>query len=380
MKNSILLLVTAILISCSRNESQPQQKSIEKGLIEIGMNSEQIRNAGIKTALPEKKMIGLTIYANGKVEVPPQNKTIISAQFGGFVKSLDVLDGMEVTKGQILLTLENPELIQLQQEYLEVLVNLEFLKSEYERQQTLYDKEAGSAKNYQQSKAQFKAAMAQKSGLKAKLEMAGVSLSKLESGDLQHSVAIRAPFNGVVTKLNVSVGAYAASTDHLLEIIDIRYAHAEVIVFEKDVPLLQIGQKVRLNFATDKKEVDAHIFLIGREIGKDRTVKVHCHLEENNKKLIPGSYFKASILSGESEQLCVPSEAIVEMNGSSVIFASTGTRKGKYYFKPIPVRVLAVSDNVTAFEYERKETSTSALLVVSGAYDIMSAVLVNSEE
>ena len=156
--------------------------------------------------------------------------------------------------------------------------------------------------------------------------------------------------------------------------------NAEVIVFEKDVPLLRIGQKVKLNFATDNRELDASIFLIGREIGKDRTVKVHCHLEQENKDLAPGSYFKASIFTGESEQLCVPSEAIVEMNGSSVVFIATGAREGKSFFRPIPVRVLAVSGNVTAFEFERKDMNTSGLLVVSGAYDIMSAMLVNSEE
>jgi membrane fusion protein, heavy metal efflux system len=321
----------------------------------------------------------MSIHANGTIQVPPQNKTVISVPFGGFVKSLEVLDGMHVKKGQQLLSIEHPELIQLQQDYLEVIGNIEYLEAEYERQKLLVDKEAGSLKSMQLAKSQLNAATAKRSGLKAKLDLAGVNMKLLNNGNLQRTISVVAPFNGVVTKVAVNVGAYADPMEHLLEIIDLQHAHAEVIVFEKDLPHLKIGQKVILKFADQNESVGASIFLIGKEIGKDRTVKVHCHLDEENDEISPGAYFKALINTGETERYCLPSEAIVEMDGRPVVFQSINSEKGSKTFKPVPVSVLASQNGYSAIEFDDPAMTYSKTLVLKGAYDVLSAFLISGE-
>jgi len=77
-----------------------------------------------------------------------------------------------------------------------------------------------------------------------------------------------------------------------LELIDLKHAHAEVIVFEKDVQYLAEGQPVTLNFAHGTEPLSASIFLIGKEISSDRSIKVHCHLNKENAKLPPGLILK----------------------------------------------------------------------------------------
>ena len=157
-----------MLSACSSNEGvQIDKKQVVDST--ISLNDEQIKNAGIEEGKPTLKSIGLLIQANGKIEIPPQNKTIIAAQFGGFIKSVKVLDGMLVQKGQTLFTLEDPVLIELQQDYIEVNGNLEFLNAELDRQTSLVRQEAGSLKSYQYAKSTYNAALAKKNGLKAKL-------------------------------------------------------------------------------------------------------------------------------------------------------------------------------------------------------------------
>jgi cobalt-zinc-cadmium efflux system membrane fusion protein len=383
MKTKILiaLLSVGFLYACSGKKHEKQaQKPTGSSVTSVSLTSEQMKNANIQLGIPVQQMIGMTIYANGTIEVPPQNKTVITAQFGGFIQSLNVLDGMAVKKGQTLLTLEHPELIQLQQDYLEVVGNLEFLEAELDRQKTLVKQEAGSMKAFQQSKSQYNAALAQRSGLTAKLKMAGVNIAKLNKGDLQEEVAVVAPFSGVITKVAVNVGAYADPTEHLLEIIDLKHAHAEVIVFEKDVKKLKIGQHVSLNFANEHEKIDATVFLIGKEIAKDRSVKVHCHLNKENSNIAPGSFFKASIYTGESEQYCVPSEAVVEYNGDNVVFCPLKTAKGTTTYIPESVIVIAIDEDKTAFKFKNRNRSYSDHIVVSGAYDILSALLIKTEE
>lgn len=382
MKNTLVIvsiILVGLLTGCSSEGKKEDVAPLEMKTL-VSLNHDQMKNAGVKLGKPVLESIGMTIYANGTMEVPPQNKTVISVQFGGFVKSLDVLDGMTVRKGQRLLTIEHPDLIQLQQNYLEVIGQMEYLKSEMERQKTLYDKDAGSAKAYQQAKAEYQMAAARKSGLSAKLDMAGVNMGSLNNGNIQRSISVVSPFDGVVTKVAVNVGAYAEPTEHLLEIIDLKHSHAEVIVFEKDVRFLSIGQKVSLRITGKEDLIEAEVFLIGKEIGRDRTVKVHCHLNEENKDIAPGSYFKAMIHAGESKLHCVPSEAIVELDGEPVIFQFVKKSGKNSYFKPIPVRVLITEKELTAFEFIQKGVTFDQTFVVNGAYDIMSSIMVSGEE
>lgn len=371
---SILLLV---LSACS--SSAPEQMKQPRVETNISLNAEQLKNAGVEFGTATLKSIGLLIQANGKIEVPPQNKTIIAAQFGGFIKSVKVLDGMLVQKGQTLFTLEDPLLIELQQDFIEVTGNLEFLSAELERQTSLVKQEAGSLKTYQQAKSNFVAAQARKNGLKAKLAMAGLSLSKLNNGTIQSEIPIVAPFSGVVTKLTLSVGSYADPKDHLMEIIDLKHAHAEVIVFEKDLKHLKVGQTVQLALTDNNEMVTGKVFLIGKEVAQDRTVLVHCHLDKENSTIAPGSYFKAIIRTGTSEEYCLPNDAIVELNNKKVVFIPTKKEKVTT-FNPEEVHVLSTENEWTAFEFKSKKIKLNQRVVTKGAYDILSTFLMKAEE
>ena len=373
----IVLAIVLVATACSSDPVETKAPDSTETIIEF--NKEQLKNSGIREAVPTERLIGNTILATGTVEVPPQNKTIVSVPFGGFVRSLDVLDGMTVKKGQTLLKIENPELISLQQEYLEVVANLEFLQAEKERQQLLSDKEAGTLKSYQSAKAQLGVARARKSGLQTKLEMAGINMNQLNQGNIQRQVAVKAPFNGAVTKINVNVGAFMNPEDHLLEIIDLQHAHAEVTVFEKDLQWLEVGQAVHLQFQGQKDPVDAEIFLIGKEIGQDRTIKVHCHFEKENTSIPPGAYFKATIHAQNQQLMCVPSEAVVELAGKQVVFRGNNGKNGQRQFVPVEVDVLSTENEWTAIKPKGNKENISFPVVINGAYSIYSAYILKQE-
>jgi cobalt-zinc-cadmium efflux system membrane fusion protein len=135
-----------------------------------------------------------------------------------------------------------------------------------------------------------------------------------------------------------------------------------------------------LNFANRQDPLDAKIFLIGKEIGKDRTVKVHCHLAEENADIAPGSYFKASIYTSEMEHWTIPNESIVEMDGRKVVFIQQSSTGSRTLFKPMPIHILNTGKLVTAFEYEESSVPYDKKVVIKGAYDIMSEMLVTGEE
>jgi hypothetical protein len=106
----------------------------------------------------------------------------ISAPLGGFVKSTDLLQGMHVNKGQVVVVMEHPDYIQLQQDYLENKNQLEFLDQEYQRQLALSKENVNALKAVQQSKAAYLGTLAKVEGLRAKLKLININPKDIESG------------------------------------------------------------------------------------------------------------------------------------------------------------------------------------------------------
>lgn len=92
---------------------------------------------------------------NGILMVPPQRHATITLSMGGAVHSVSFLPGSYVQKGQVILTLENPDFITLQQTWLDAAAQIEFLEKEYARQKNLASHEAASQKQMQQSKSEY---------------------------------------------------------------------------------------------------------------------------------------------------------------------------------------------------------------------------------
>ncbi|MCW5910464.1 MAG: efflux RND transporter periplasmic adaptor subunit [Cyclobacteriaceae bacterium] len=325
MKNIHLLYiaVAAITLSCSgstqENASQNESSATDEA---VHLTDEQVKNLDIQLGKIEVREISSPIRVNGMLDVPPQNLVTIAAPLGGFVKHTELLQGMRVKKGQVVAVLEHPDYIQLQQDYLESKTQLEFLELEYKRQQELSAENVNAAKVLQQSKSNYFSAKAKEEGLRARLKLVNLLPEKIEQEGIKSTINILTPIAGYVTEVNVNRGAYVNSADTMFEIVDTEHLHAEAQVFEKDVMQLKVGQPVRLRLANEAKERLASVYLIGKELSADRTVRVHCHLEEEDHELIPGQYFSAVIETEGNPVKAVPQDAVVRFEGVSYLFYS----------------------------------------------------------
>jgi len=382
LKYNIILIAATILlgVACD-NKNQPEvtETSIDSTAKEtIVLSSTQFNNAGIVLAKPISQNINQKIKANGKLDVPPQNLVSISASYGGFLKSTRLLEGMHVHKGEVIAQMEHPDYIQLQQDYLENKSTLTYLKNEFDRQQELAKEEVNSKKTLQKAITDFEVMQARVNGLRAKLELINIDVAKLEKGAMQKVVALTSPINGYVTKVNVNIGAFVTANTVLFEIVDTEHLHAEISVFEKDIHHIKIGQKVAFTLANENQERVAKVHLIGREISDDRTVRVHCHLNQEDKDLLPGMYLTAYIDVKASINNTLPSNAFVDFEGKSYVFLLSKKLNDSYAFTRIEVDKIGEENGFTAF------TSTQDLnnknIVTEGAYKLLSAMQGGEEE
>jgi cobalt-zinc-cadmium efflux system membrane fusion protein len=380
LKLLTLSIVVSTIVSCSNNSSKekPQKKNkVQNNTVEL--SDEQFKNAEIVVGAIETKNLSSVIKVNGKLDVPPQNLVSITPPMAGFLKSTELLQGMKVNKGDVLAVLQNSEYIQLQQDYMESKSQLEFLEAEYKRQQVLAKENVSSEKILAQTKANYQSMFAKVGGLKSKLTLVGINLSQVESGNFQNTIIIHAPISGYVTQVHVNIGMFVNTTDVLFKIVDTKHLHAELTVFEKDIPKIKVGQKVRFTLANENTERTATVYLIGKEIEQDRTVRIHCHLSEEDAELLPGMYLKAFIETGIATVKALPNEAIVNYDGSDYIFAEQKTNSlSTHIFKMEEVKKGISELGYTEIILKDNLADASAI-VVKGAFDLM-AEMKNKEE
>jgi cobalt-zinc-cadmium efflux system membrane fusion protein len=382
LKYYIILIATTVLfgVACgNKKNTEVAEKNIDSIAEEIiVLSSTQFNNAGIVLAKPVSQNINQKIKTNGKLDVPPQNLISISAPYGGFLKSTNLLEGMHVHKGEVIAQMEHPDYIQLQQDYLENKSTLTYLKNELDRQQELAKEEINSRKTLQKAKTDFEVMQARVNGLRAKLELINIDVGKLEKGAIQKVVALTSPINGYVTKVNVNIGAFVTANTVLFEIVDTEHLHAEISVFEKDIQHIKIGQKVAFTLANENQERFAKVHLIGREISEDRTVRVHCHLNKEDKDLLPGMYLTAYIDVKANASNTLPNNAFVDFEVKSYVFLLSKKLNDSYAFTRVEVEKFGEEKGFTAF------TSTQDLsnknIVTEGAYKLLSAMQGGEEE
>ncbi len=276
----------------------------------------------IKLGKISMRNMSATIHTNGILKVSPTDKAEITSFMGGNVKSIKVFQGNKVRKGQVLATLEHPDFIQLQQEYIEAANNYHFSKIDFERQKELYENEASSAKIFQKTEAEFKNYKAKYEGLQIKLKMLNMDYKSIETGKLETELKIISPISGYVNKIDISLGSFVDAATKMFSISNNNNIHADLLVYEKDIPNVKVGQKTRLQLSNiSNVELTGRIFSIAKEYQKDaKAVLVHARIENAPDKLIAGSYVNATIFTQNSHRQSVPESAIVTDGGKKYIF------------------------------------------------------------
>ena len=370
MKRILYAFVIASLLFSCKDVKKEEETPKEDGLITV--TKQQFQSSGMQIASPAEQNFNVVVKCSGKIDVPPQNRAQITTFVGGYVKSTRLLVGDKVLKGQALLTLQSTEFLEIQKEYLEVAEQINYLKSEYERQKTLYDEKISSQKNYLKAESDYRKTKAMYQSLREKLLMLHINPVQVEKGVLTSIITIYSPISGDIVVMNANVGMPIAPSDVILEIVDTQHLHLELAVFEKDILKIKVNQKIKFTVPEATKEVfDAEVHLVGKSIeGNDRTINVHGHLDEAIKqKLYTGMFVEAEILVDTQKGLSIPKEAISTDNNSNYVLLLVDSNK-EYVFKKVKVSIGQKSEKYIEIIPDNEINATSKILI-KGVFDII---------
>ncbi|MDP4267737.1 MAG: efflux RND transporter periplasmic adaptor subunit, partial [Bacteroidota bacterium] len=326
----------------------------------------------------ESKVLDNILKVNGTVNVPPQNLVSVMASIGGFVKNISLVQGSPVRKGEIVVTIENTEFIELQQNYLDSRSRLEYIETDYNRQKELYRQNVSSAKTWQQSVAEYKSLKTKVNALEQKLAMIGIDIKQLKEEHIQSFVAIHSPINGYVKTINVNAGKYVSSSDVIMEIVNNENLTLELTLFEKDIDKVSTGQKINFSLP-DKKDraLTATIYQTGKAINNDHTVKVYATIDKADKGLLSGMYITAYIETKNNLVEALPEEAVVTFGEHSYIFVERGRhlsgKKEVNTFEMMEVKKGLTVNGYTEVILPEKFNISNSKIAIKGAYSLLSA-------
>ena len=234
---------------------------------------------------------------NGILVTTPQNHATVTLTMGGSIRSTSLLPGAYVKKGTVLVTLENPEFITLQQTYLDSHAQYEFLHSEFQRQQTLSREEASSQKRYQQSKAEYLSMRSRMDAAAAQLALLGVDTTSLLKNGIMPYLEIKAPISGYVADVKMNIGKHFSVGEPLCEIVNKSDMMLCLTAYEKDLVHLKIGDRVEFYVnGMDKQTFHGVVAMIGQQVNSEnRSIEVYVRIAEQNAQFRPGMYATAQV-------------------------------------------------------------------------------------
>ncbi len=379
---------TLLFSGCNNRSGTTETEELHHDEAEtmVELTTTQYKVAGIELGRLEHRNLGNVIKVNGKLEAPPQNLVSISAVMGGFVKKTSLLQGSRVEKGDVVVVIEHPDYIHLQQDYLDSDSKLTFLELEYERQKGLREKNVSSEKTFQRTTADYKSMKARVNALKEKLALVGINAEQLkESEKISRTITIYSPIDGYVSRVNVNIGKYVNPEDVMFEIVNTEHLHVELAVFEKDISKVKEGQRIRFTLPNkDDKERFAFVYLIGKSINENRIVKVHGHLDNEEEHYLPGMYISALIEINNILVSALPEKAIVQSGGKHYIYIFKEKRiennQEMNDFEMVEIQKGISEGLYTEVILPDTFDINSDKIVIKGAYSLLSKMKVAGEE
>lgn len=265
-------------------------------------------------------------------ELVSDQETAIYAKVNSYVKKLPVDIGSVVTKGQVILVLEAPE-IQAQ---------LASAKSKWKAQEAIY---IATKSNYDRmfkanetkgaiAKDALDQITARKLADQAQLEAAKSAYQEIQI--MNDYLVIRAPFSGIIAERNIDLGSYVGpmgkgSDKPLLVLQDNKKLRVSLSVPEANTGYLNLGDSIhfKVNSIPQKK----YMAKISRKSGvldfKLRSERIEADLMKVYPELKPLMVVEAMIpLQAKEATFFIPKTALVESNiGMYVIRIENGMTK-----------------------------------------------------
>jgi RND family efflux transporter MFP subunit len=308
-------LLSALLVFASATQAAP--------VLEI--SPQQMANLGVKLGKVSQVTQSLSSQYPAKVTIPNASQRVISAPQEGVVELMYVADGDPIKPGQALASLNSPQLLVAQSDYLQSLSKLSQLRNDMQRDDSLFKQGIIAERRLLQSKSAYQQQQTQVAMYRKALSLAGMADSAIndlrQSGTLNSHLVLTAKQGGVVMHQYAMVGQRLKAADPIYQVAKLDTLWLEIHAPVHIAKQLQVGDKLKIC----GKSVNGKVTALGRKIHQvDQGVLVRAEVREQTEHLTPGEFVEACFIkasSGPAFQL--PRSALFKIANNSNVFVHT---------------------------------------------------------
>lgn len=256
-------------------------------------------SAIVVQAQPYSNMLSLSgsIEANEQIEV--------RSEVSGIAEKIYFAEGSKVSKGQVLLKVND---VELRAQLGEARTRQGLTAENARRAKLLYEKEAISREEYDIATADYKTAQAQ-------TQLVNAQLAK---------TSIRAPFSGTIGLRNISPGTYVTPETLITTLVNSGQVKITFSIPEKYTTQMKVNSQITFTIAGSTEIFKAKIYALEPAVEvATRTLRVRALAENPDGKLLPGTFANVSLpLEKIDDALLIPTEAIVPVQDGKKVFVA----------------------------------------------------------
>lgn len=258
---------------------------------------------------------------------------MLSAQTSGLITSIHFKEGERVSKGQLLVKLDDRQWVAQRQK---LAAQLATAKTTLTRQEELL-----KIKGISQAEVD-----------NAALQVATIEADQQELEVMIDYALIRAPFSGQIGLRSVSPGAYLQVGAPVARLVQLDPLKLEFNVPERYAPQIKNGQSVRFTVAGQDEFYEGKVYASEPVINEStRALRIRAKVPNRNGKLIAGAFAEVNLtLDSIPDALLLPTEAVIPQLDDQIVYRIKGGAIQAVKVKPgirLP-RLLQIQEGLSA--------------------------------
>lgn len=277
MKRLILACLVMAAVSCANNANR---KTIEKEPI----------NVGVLTITPMSSQY-YNVYVG---EINASGSAVISTNHAGILESINVHQGTDVKRGDILAEVTSKNVIA---SYEISHATLRQAEDGYERVQKVH--KSGTVADVKL--------------VEIETQLAKATAAAKSSEEAMEECRVKAPFNGTISEVLVEQGIQVGPGTPLFKLVDLSTIEVAIPVPEGEIGKIKVGQKALIDVpALNITGIEAHVQLKGVTASfPSHTYKCTLVPEKKQTNLYPGMVCKVRLSETSDEMnIRIPASAV----------------------------------------------------------------------
>jgi RND family efflux transporter MFP subunit len=244
-------------------------------------------------------------YLELQGSVATKQNLILYSEFSGSLTKVLVVEGQNVSKGQLLASIDDGG---MSQQIAQMNVQLSLAKTTFERQKRLWQQKIGSEIEFLQAKATYEG---QQNAL----------------NQMQHQLdktSIRAPFSGVIDDIITEEGTVVgAGLSPVFRLVNLEKMYIEAEVPEGYLSNVTSGKMVEIFFPVLNEKLITKVDQVSNFINpENRTFKININIPNQNKNIKPNLTAKIKVNDYSNKEAVLIPQSIISENslGEQYIF------------------------------------------------------------